>query len=560
MDKSWLKPVAIAVALIVIMLLFIFCGREVIGATEPLNIDTASHVVISPTTIDFSTATVLGLTITGIVSDAPFGPPWDGVTVTAPSQNAVFDYLNALPIANWDTAYTDRLKWDGGATGLVAATGRTSLGLVIGTNVQAWDAELDTWATKTPDAGTLTITTAKTLNATNTLTFSGTDGSTLNIGAGGTLGSAAFTSSSNYELALANPATNGYILSSTTGGVRSWIAPPTAPITSVFGRTGAVVAQSSDYASFYEVPLTFSMSLVRSSNNVTLLGDMTAGSVGPSFYYGTNSGGTRGWYALRANAVTSVFGGTGAVTAQSGDYTFAQIGSKPTTLSGYGITDPVALLNVANTFSTGGQLIQAGAAANVPLTLRAAASQSANIFQWQDSAATVLGYINNGGALFASVGRITNLTTNGFVKTTLGNGTLAVDSSTYLTGNQTITLSGDITGSGATAITTTYNNAVPTAKGGLPVGGTAGQLLQKNSATNYDAGWVPAGGGGNVSNSGTPTVGQNAQWTDSTHITGVSYASLQTGILNTFGTTGTGGVMAGLGGTITPTATGKILV
>ncbi len=31
--------------------------------------------------------------------------------------------------ANWNTAYTDRMKWDGGATGLVAATGRTSLGL-----------------------------------------------------------------------------------------------------------------------------------------------------------------------------------------------------------------------------------------------------------------------------------------------------------------------------------------------------------------------------------------------------------------------------------------------
>jgi len=30
---------------------------------------------------------------------------------------------------NWDTAYTDRLKWDGGSTGLVAATGRTSLEL-----------------------------------------------------------------------------------------------------------------------------------------------------------------------------------------------------------------------------------------------------------------------------------------------------------------------------------------------------------------------------------------------------------------------------------------------
>jgi hypothetical protein len=29
---------------------------------------------------------------------------------------------------NWNTAYTDRLKWDGGSTSLVAATGRTSLG------------------------------------------------------------------------------------------------------------------------------------------------------------------------------------------------------------------------------------------------------------------------------------------------------------------------------------------------------------------------------------------------------------------------------------------------
>jgi hypothetical protein len=30
--------------------------------------------------------------------------------------------------SNWNTAFSDRLKWDGGSTGLVAATGRTSLG------------------------------------------------------------------------------------------------------------------------------------------------------------------------------------------------------------------------------------------------------------------------------------------------------------------------------------------------------------------------------------------------------------------------------------------------
>src|SRR4029077_19747983 len=81
---------------------------------------------------------------------------------------------------------------------------RTDLGLVIGTNVQAWDTDLDTWATKTPYAGILTITTGKTLNATNSLTFSGTDGSTLNVGAGGTLGNAAYTASTAYQPLAAN--------------------------------------------------------------------------------------------------------------------------------------------------------------------------------------------------------------------------------------------------------------------------------------------------------------------------------------------------------------------
>ena len=42
---------------------------------------------------------------------------------------------------------------------------------------------------------------------------------------------------------------------------------------------------------------------------------------------------------LPPSGVASVFGRTGDVTAQTGDYTFAQIGSTPTTISGYGITD-----------------------------------------------------------------------------------------------------------------------------------------------------------------------------------------------------------------------------
>jgi len=49
--------------------------------------------------------------------------------------------------------------------------------------------------------GILTIATGKTLTANNTLTLSGTDASTLNIGAGGTLGTAAFTASTAYATA-----------------------------------------------------------------------------------------------------------------------------------------------------------------------------------------------------------------------------------------------------------------------------------------------------------------------------------------------------------------------
>ena len=47
-----------------------------------------------------------------------------------------------------------------------AATVRTNLGLVIGTNVQAWDADLDTWAGKTAPSGTVVGTTdTQTLSA-----------------------------------------------------------------------------------------------------------------------------------------------------------------------------------------------------------------------------------------------------------------------------------------------------------------------------------------------------------------------------------------------------------
>jgi len=81
---------------------------------------------------------------------------------------------------NWNTAYTDRLKWDGGATGLVAGTARTSLSLENVTNESK--ATMFTSPTLT---GTVTIPTPFTLGAVS-VTSTGTQLNYLNTATGTT--------------------------------------------------------------------------------------------------------------------------------------------------------------------------------------------------------------------------------------------------------------------------------------------------------------------------------------------------------------------------------------
>ena len=89
-----------------------------IDNTSVLNATTLGSAVVA------SSLTSVGTIATGT---------WQGTAIAD-------TYISSA--ATWNTASTDRLKWDGGATGLVAATGRTSLGLDIGTNVQAYHATL----------------------------------------------------------------------------------------------------------------------------------------------------------------------------------------------------------------------------------------------------------------------------------------------------------------------------------------------------------------------------------------------------------------------------------
>lgn len=97
-----------------------------------------------------------------------------------------------------------------------ALTGKTYNGLSLTANATGWSL-----------AGG---TTSKTLTLSNTLTLAGTDASTLNIGAGGTLGSAAFTASTAYAAASHTHAVGDLTQSgATTNQVIKWNGTVWAP-------------------------------------------------------------------------------------------------------------------------------------------------------------------------------------------------------------------------------------------------------------------------------------------------------------------------------------------
>jgi hypothetical protein len=80
-------------------------------------------------------------TVTSVAATVPTGFTISGSPITTSGTLVIgFDTGYALPTtakqAEWDTAYADRLKWDGGATGLTASTGRASLGATtVGSNI-----------------------------------------------------------------------------------------------------------------------------------------------------------------------------------------------------------------------------------------------------------------------------------------------------------------------------------------------------------------------------------------------------------------------------------------
>jgi len=94
------------------------------------------------------------------------------------------------------------------------------------------------------------------------------------------------------------------------------------------------------------------------------------------------------------------------------------------------------------------------------------------------------------------------------------------DSSTYVSnltlyGSSTVNAQNlTLQASGGGVLTFADATTQSTAAVGIPTGGTTGQVLTKNSSTNYDASWATAGGGGvDVQTFGSPTTSGTFTWT-----------------------------------------------
>ncbi len=121
--------------------------------TVPTNLDSLTDVVITSATngqgLQFNGTNWVNSnagsgTVTSVDMSVPTGLAVSGNPVTTSGTLAVtYATGYAIPTTakqtEWDTAYTDRLKWDGGSTGLNAATGRTSLGLGTAATTAATD-------------------------------------------------------------------------------------------------------------------------------------------------------------------------------------------------------------------------------------------------------------------------------------------------------------------------------------------------------------------------------------------------------------------------------------
>jgi len=186
-------------------------------------------------------------TVTSVAMSVPTGLSVAGSPITssgtlAVSLQAGYSIPTTSSQTTWDSAYSERRQWDGGSTNLVAATGRASLGLVIGTDVLAPNGSAAS-LTSFPTFNQNTTGTAAGLSATLAITSGGTGQTTYTDGqllignsTGNTLTKATLTAGSGISItngggSISIAATNSGTVTSVTG---------TSPVVSSGGTTPAI--------------------------------------------------------------------------------------------------------------------------------------------------------------------------------------------------------------------------------------------------------------------------------------------------------------------------------
>lgn len=488
-------------ALIVLLLLLVFCGHYVIAANEPINVDTKTHKVSTPTTIDWLGITMLNLPIpssSGTVTNfsagdlSPLFTTTEATTTTTPALSFVLSSAGAN-------------TWFGNATGSSAAPVYNSSGAL----------------TKTDDTNvTLTLggtpATALLKSASITVGWTGTLAASRG-GTGGTAGA---------EPPLGNPGTNGFVLSSTTSGTRSWVAqsgggtgsPGGSPTQVQFNDSGAfggdagLVYDKAADALTLGGKLTIGGPFVPGSGDLSVQpgaaiindgGSIRFDSAGMKVgvFYGASVGlrfvpvcsvqwsGTSGNPLGAADlSIGRGSAGVAAITDGSGSYrdlvlrdltSNGNIVSTGTYRTGGGTGSNVAFGWNSNSgfwFDGSGNTYWGNAGTNYPIQI----DPANNLFRLASS--TLIGFTDVAQAPWNPVNTALARNASGVLE--INNGTLG----TYRDLNlRNLTASGTITGNGS-----------------IPAGGTTGQQLTKNSNTNYDVGWAAAGSGGG-SPGGSPT-------------------------------------------------------
>lgn len=103
-------------------------SAEILTLTDAGALTVSGNVTANGTVLTGNTGTVTSVSATVPTGLSISGSPITTSGTLAITYTAGYSIPTTASQTNWDSAYTQRLQWDGGSTNLVASTGRTSLG------------------------------------------------------------------------------------------------------------------------------------------------------------------------------------------------------------------------------------------------------------------------------------------------------------------------------------------------------------------------------------------------------------------------------------------------